>query len=62
MATSRLCCPPAAALDTNGQTNNLPTSEGKTVNINLGGVTVRNETDACRLGDILRDQLVMAGA
>ena len=54
--------PAGARIYTNGQTNNLPTSEGKTFNINLGGVTVRSEADARRLGDILRDQLVMAGA
>ena len=53
--------PAGARIYTNGQTNNLPTSEGKTFNINLGGVTVRSEADARRLGDILRDQLVMAG-
>jgi len=58
----QIVLPAGSRIYTNGQTNNLPTGEGKTFNINLGGVTVRNETDARRLGDILRDQLVMAGA
>ena len=58
----QIVLPAGSRIYTNGQTNNLPTSEGKTVNINLGGVTVRSETDARRLGDMLRDQLVMAGA
>jgi len=58
----QIVLPPGSRIYTNGQTNNLPTSEGKTININLGGVTVRSEADARRLGDILRDQLVMAGA
>ena len=58
----QIVLPAGARIYTNGQTNNLPTSEGKTININLGGVTVRSEADARRLGDILRDQLVMAGA
>lgn len=58
----QIVLPAGARIYTNGQTNNLPTSEGKTFNINLGGVTVRSEADARRLGDILRDQLVMAGA
>jgi len=57
----QIVLPAGARIYTNGQTNNLPTSEGKTININLGGVTVRSEADARRLGDILRDQLVMAG-
>jgi phage-related protein len=54
--------PAGARVLTNGQTNNLPTGESKTVNINLGGVTVRSETDARRLVDMLRDNLVMVGA
>ena len=58
----QIVLPAGSRIYTNGQTNNLPASEGKTVNINLGGVTVRSEADARRLGDILRDQLVMAGA
>ncbi len=58
----QIVLPAGARIYTAGQTNNLPASEGKTVNINLGGVTVRSEADARRLGDILRDQLVMAGA
>ncbi len=58
----QIVLPAGSRIYTNGQTNNLPASEGKTVNINLGGVTVRSEADARRLGDILRGQLVMAGA
>lgn len=58
----QIVLPAGARIYTNGQTNNLPAGEGKTFNINLGGVTVRSEADARRLGDILRDQLVMAGA
>jgi len=58
----QIVLPAGSRIYTNGQTNNLPTSEGKTININLGGVTVRSEADARRLGDILRDQLVMVGA
>ena len=58
----QIVLPAGARILTNGQTNNLPASEGKTFNINLGGVTVRSEADARRLGDMLRDQLVMAGA
>ena len=58
----QIVLPAGSRIYTNGQTNNLPTSEGKTVNINLGGVTVRSETDARRLVDMLRDSLVMAGA
>ncbi len=58
----QIVLPAGSRIYTNGQTNNLPTGEGKTYNINLGGVTVRSEADARRLGDMLRDQLVMAGA
>ena len=58
----QIVLPAGARIYTNGQSNNLPASEGKTFNINLGGVTVRSETDARRVVDMLRDQLVMAGA
>lgn len=58
----QIVLPAGSRIYTNGQTNNLPTGEGKVFNINLGGVTVRSEADARRLGDMLRDQLVMAGA
>jgi hypothetical protein len=58
----QIVLPAGSRIYTNGQTNNLPASEGKVFNINLGGVTVRSEADARRLGDMLRDQLVMAGA
>jgi hypothetical protein len=54
--------PAGSRIMTSGQSNQQGNGEGKTVNINLGGVTVRSEADARRLGDILRDQLVMAGA
>lgn len=58
----QIVLPAGSRIYTAGQTNNLPASDGKTVNINLGGVTVRSETDARRLVDMLRDNLVMAGA
>ena len=58
----QIVLPAGARIYTNGQTNNLPASEGKTVNINLGGVTVRSEADGRRVVDMLRDHLVMAGA
>jgi hypothetical protein len=41
--------PAGSRVLTNGQTNNLPAGDGRTVNINLGGVTIRNDMDLHRL-------------
>jgi len=53
--------PAGSRVMTAGQTANLPKDEPTVININLGGVTVSSEMDARRLGNILRDQLVLAG-
>ena len=53
--------PAGSRVYTNGQTNNRQGNEERTININLGGVTVNSPMDAHRLGGMLRDQLAMAG-
>lgn len=53
--------PAGSRVYTHGQTNNRQGNEERTININLGGVTVNSPMDARRLGGMLRDQLVMAG-
>jgi phage-related protein len=53
--------PAGSRVYTHGQTNNLPDNAGTNININLGGVTVAGDMDARRLGNVLRDQLIMAG-
>jgi hypothetical protein len=59
---SRWSCRQGAAVYTHAQTNNMDAAgEGRTININLGGVTVNSPMDAHRLAGTLRDQLAMAG-
>jgi len=41
--------PAGSRVLTNGQTNNLAASQGRSVTINLGGVTIRNDMDLHRL-------------
>jgi hypothetical protein len=53
--------PAGSRILTNGQTNNQPTSEGRQVTINLGGVTITGPMQAAQFGNMLRDQLTMAG-
>jgi hypothetical protein len=54
--------PAGSRIYTHGQTNNLDEGGGqRPININLGGVTVSGDMDARRLGNLLRDQLIMAG-
>ena len=54
--------PAGSRVYTHAQTNNMDAAgEGRTININLGGVTVNSPMDAHRLAGTLRDQLAMAG-
>jgi TP901 family phage tail tape measure protein len=57
----QIVLPAGSRVYTAGQTNNLPTSGKRAININLGGVTVNSPMDARRLATLLRDQLVMEG-
>ena len=58
----QIILPPGSRILTNGQTNNQQKEEPRPIMISFGDVNIRNEADARRLGDMLRDNLVMAGA
>jgi TP901 family phage tail tape measure protein len=54
--------PAGSRVYTNGQTNNLPTGEARTININMGGITVKSDRDAHYVVNTLRDALAGMGA
>jgi phage-related protein len=56
----QIVLPAGARIYTNGQTNNLPTGEGKTININMGGVTISKQMDVQAIGYTLANQIAAA--